>query len=378
MIKEPTSGGIVDFIQQELPITYESIDVNAIPLEGNERIWRSLNETQLADYGRRIYDHYREQDFPYYEYTDKEKRREYQKLLDFNFDSIVDDRDGEIIIRQTMHSLGLAWSYFPHSWEVKCNGFPTPMEIYRDDDLFMTTVMKRLKFGTFITDAGIRKALRTYCHAQSVSNFRPSAAAAIYRYFAKRVGHPINTWDMSAGFGGRLLGAWASNSVSRYVGSDPSSKTYVGLIYMAQDMKRIAPKTELHDAMFLMRGSEDCHFKGAHFDLCFTSPPYFNTEKYSDESSQSYVRYSDYSQWLMCFWGNTVRNAVAATKPGGYVAVNVANVNSAPKLAQDVLQVMIDNGLVFEREIKLALSSRAKNDSSPKYKYESIWITQKI
>ena len=34
-----------------------------------------------------------------------------------------------------------------------------------------------------------------------------------------------------------------------------------------------------------------------HFDTIFTSPPYFNVEKYSDEDTQSYVRYKNIDSW---------------------------------------------------------------------------------
>ena len=37
------------------------------------------------------------------------------------------------IVRQTMHGLGLAWSYFPHSWNVRCNDKKSPMDAFKDD-----------------------------------------------------------------------------------------------------------------------------------------------------------------------------------------------------------------------------------------------------
>ena len=39
-----------------------------------------------------------------------------RKLQKFDIDTIL---DGDKIV-QTMHGLRLAWTYFPHFWEVKC------------------------------------------------------------------------------------------------------------------------------------------------------------------------------------------------------------------------------------------------------------------
>jgi hypothetical protein len=120
--------------------------------------------------------------------------------------------------------LALAWSYFPHSWSVQCGSMKTPIQVFESDIDFKRAIAKRLKYGTGrITDAEVRKAVRSYSGAQGVSNFRPTAAAAIYHTFLPRTGGTV--WDMSSGFGRRLLGAIACNRVSRYVGTDPCSQT---------------------------------------------------------------------------------------------------------------------------------------------------------
>ena len=37
-------------------------------------------------------------------------------------------------------------------------------------------------------------------------------------------------------------------------------------------------------------------------DLCFTSPPYFDTEKYSDEDTQSYKKFPTEDGWVNGFF----------------------------------------------------------------------------
>ena len=68
----------------------------------------------------------------------------------------------------------------------------------------------------------IRQSLKIYNGISSVSNFRPTAAKYIYDTY----GGDGVTWDMSCGWGGRLLGALSSNSIKKYIGTEPSSKTF--------------------------------------------------------------------------------------------------------------------------------------------------------
>ena len=134
---------------------------------------------------------------------------------------------------------------------------------------------------TYISDSGIRKMLKIYSGVQGVSNFRPTAAATIYDVFAK----DGVVWDMSGGWGGRLLGAIVSG-VKRYIATEPSIETYKGLIELSDDYGRDI------DTWIYNMGSEDYQPHKNSLDLCFTSPPYFDLEKYSNEDTQSYIKYS--------------------------------------------------------------------------------------
>ena len=54
-----------------------------------------------------------------------------------------------------------------------------------------------------------------------------------------------------------------------------------------------------------------------HFDTIFTSPPYFNVEKYSDEDTQSYIRYKDIDSWNKNFLHKTLGNIIPTLKKDG-------------------------------------------------------------
>ena len=82
---------------------------------------------------------------------------------------------------------------------------------------------------TNLDENRFRQSLKIYTGTQAVSNFRPTAAKMIYEKFG---GDAI--WDMSCGWGGRLLG-FLSSSRPKYIGTEPSSRTFEGL---QKDKKR--------------------------------------------------------------------------------------------------------------------------------------------
>ena len=94
------------------------------------------------------------------------------------------------------------------------------MEIYNDDDKFKRTIKKcwkwctthirvKMKEKNTFKENRLRQSIKIYTGTQSVSNFRPTAAKLIYEKFG---GDTI--WDMSCGWGGRLIGFLASSRKS--------------------------------------------------------------------------------------------------------------------------------------------------------------------
>lgn len=324
--------------------------------------WDGMPEYAMEELRHSIFTHYRQAGFPYYKMSLNEKLENFNKLKLFltkKIDSIITGNT----IGMTMHGLALAWSYFPHSWEVRCGKMRTPMEVYLNDELFMQAIARRMKRGTYISMSGIRKALRSHTGTQGVSNFRPTAAAAIYKKFCE----PNSVvWDMSCGYGGRLLGAMASGVVGKYIGTEPCRKTFDGLIGMEKEL----PHNLRCDIN--MVGSENFIPKEV-VDLCFTSPPYFDTEKYSDEDTQSYIKYSSNDEWNNNFLGETIKNCMKCLKPKGFMVVNIANVKTHKTLESDFLRISIDSGFKHINTMRLSLSSI----SSGGYKYEPVFVMQK-
>ena len=319
----------------------------------NKREWENYDEEELEYFIESIYRYYRETGFPYFPTDEYTRHKEYQKLKNYNFSKIY--RKG--VIGQSMHGLSLSWSYMPHSWSIQCNKMKTVKEVFEDDEIFRKVIRKRIKFGDNISDNGIRKMLKMYSGVQSVSNFRPTAAAYIYHHFGGGV-----VWDMSSGFGGRLLGS--SLVKMYYIGSDPSIKSYKGLKEMQKDFN-------IEGELYCI-GSEDFNVDMESLDLCFTSPPYYDTEKYSEEESQSYIRYPSKEEWIWGYLYKTYQNCYRGLKRGRRMIINIANVKSFTDIEEKSILVAKECGFKLEDEWKLSLS-RHKGG----YKYEPIFIFKK-
>jgi hypothetical protein len=325
---------------------------------------------------RSDFEHHRREGFPVYSLKRDEKRQELLELLLANHAGLI-DKQGRI--KQTMHGLALAWNYQPLAWTVKCGNRKTPIEVFTNDESFLKAIERRTKLGNAFSDGGLRKILRTFSSTQSVSNFRPTAAAAVYHRLLPEHGGVV--WDMSSGFGGRLLGALACDRVDRYIGTDPSTYAMDGVREMAEELVPMAAQlgrrildVELHQV-----GSEDFVPERDSLDLCFTSPPYFGWEHYSDAASQSHKKFPTQHEWLHGFIGATLRNCARGLKRNGILAINIAAVAAYPNLAKVFLRFAEDHGWRLVETLQLQLSKMVglKHIGKSAFKSEPIFVFKK-
>lgn len=335
----------------------------------NKNQWNKFSDEELENYKENVFKYYRKHGFPYFPTDEQWRKNEFDKFMSFDDYTLLNNDE----IGQAMHGLALCWSYMPHAYNVNCNGFKTPLEAFLDDNTFRQVIDKRIKFGDNISDNGIRKMLKIFSGVQSVSNFRPTAAGLIYKLFAK----DKVVWDMSCGYGGRLLGAIKSE-VKKYIGTEPCTQTFNGLQKISEDCRYnqddyLFPlyhtKVELYKV-----GSEDFIPEKNSLDFCFTSPPYFNTERYSNELTQSYLKYSSKEEWIEQFLSKTLKNCYYGLNSKGILAINIANVRSYNNLENDFLNVAQKNNFDLMKIMKYSLSSLSHKD---KYKYEPIFIFRK-
>ena len=93
-----------------------------------------------------VYDEWMEKGFPYYPTDHKWRQHEFNKLVRFDRSTIFKPKDS--LVHQSPHGLSLAWSYMPHSWDVKCGWMRTPRSVWEDEEAFKKGIRKILE-GTF-------------------------------------------------------------------------------------------------------------------------------------------------------------------------------------------------------------------------------------
>ncbi len=312
-----------------------------------------------------IFRYYRKKGFPHYSIHHLEKHSHFQQLQHFNENSIF--KDGKL--DQTMHALRLAWSYFPHHWNVRCGNSKSPLEAFNDDDILRKVIRKTWDWvlnhqdNNRFTENRFRQNLKVYGASQSVSNFRPSAAKWIYNTY----GNGGTVWDMSMGWGGRLLGFLASNCHT-YIGTEPSSQTFLGLEDMKKDFEYLNKNVILHNI-----GSEIFLPHGESLDLCFTSPPYFDTERYSDEETQSYKKYPTKTDWVDGFLTDTLYNCYSGLKVGGHLLINISNTPTNKWIEDETVRISKKMGFTQLDTLYLVLSSISGNGQ----KLEPIFVFKK-
>jgi hypothetical protein len=299
--------------------------------------------------------YWRKEGFPFHDKSETERGRELHLLLDFDHSNLINDG----VVRQTMHGLGTAGSYFPHMMSVRSGKFRTPLEVFEGDDLVKAIESRIIADGKLrLTPNQVRKACMCYSGSHAVSNFRPSGAAAIYNKYLPETGGVV--FDPSAGFGGRLLGALGCRKVKRYVACDPATETFTGLQKMKNELLPAATRTlrrnmgvELYPC-----GSEDMrpNLQHSSVDCVLWSPPYFSQEQYSDEETQSYKRFPGKDEWLDQFMGTTLDNCAYCLKPGGILAVNIADVPTFPDLEKAFLALAESKGWTRTETLYIELS----------------------
>ena len=161
------------------------------------------------------------------------------------------------------------------------------------------------KQGRKITPAVV---FDTYCaNKNCVSIFKPSTAKFIYKYYnAKRV------LDFTAGWGGRMLGAY-SLGIS-YTGIDTN-------INMKPEYDNMIARLDNNNLNMIWDNCLNVDLSQIDFDLVLTSPPYINLEKYENmalfKSDDEY-----YNDFLIVMLNRCLQHI----KNNGWVCINISMV----------------------------------------------------
>ena len=260
--------------------------------------------------------------------------------------------------------------FFPEILDVVKSGKASPRDFFKDDKRLLGYCRTVLKYCTSPLEMfkmmSFRGSSRCY-------NFRPATAKTIYELYGK---DNCKVLDTSSGFGGRLLGFFTAKNTSEYVGIDPNTADSCNkfILYMGRYFTN-------KKAYVNKIGSEDFTIENYpkyenYFDISFTSPPYFDIERYSDDITQSHIKFNTYDLWVDGFYRNTIYNSCNALKLDGVFAVNISWVDNIKEYTEEFLN---DCGFYIIKEDKylLRIHPRESSYGSDKMsKYEPIWVAK--
>lgn len=163
------------------------------------------------------------------------------------------------------------------------------------------------------------------------SSFPVVVAKAIIDMFK-----PSRVFDPCAGWGDRMLACIAAGIP--YVGVDPNKDLQKGyarmidLFDLSPDDYTVIPEPfeELvrDDKMSSLTKPGDL----GKFPLIFTSPPFFNMEGYTDDDTQSNIRFPTYDKWKRRFLFPMIKGCINLLEKEGKLVIYVNNIRGYPIL----------------------------------------------
>lgn len=211
---------------------------------------------------------------------------------------------------------------------------------------------------------------------ENIQNFKAQNARAIAEHLC-----PVlwgNVYDYSAGYGGRLLGITSSNMRYQYTGIDPNTETVENLNYL----NSLILSATGGDGTIVQSVSEE--YQPKDIDLAFSSPPYFNLEKYCDEPTQCMNRYTTLDEWFEGYVVPTMKNIHRGLNADGIFATNIADYKSYGNKEYAVCDRWIETaeklGFKYKQTIRMMLNTRpgVGNDKTKgREKFEGVYVFTK-
>jgi hypothetical protein len=292
-------------------------------------------------------------------------KKSYKSLCEYSPDLNVDE-----VFNNS--SLGTdICKYFCRSfYNSKSPGGMTMEDVFNDDKLLKKLIKNRLGMDWLKDDSkgvGVNEAfnlspkmllqgMRSMMLVSQISMFKPSIA----KYICLKYSNPGDlVLDYSVGFGGRMLGAVSCNR--RYIGTDPLT---------TPEVTEMVNYFGFEGVKLINSGSENYCGDSECVDLCYSSPPYYNQEYYSDDKNQAYNNGKEY--FYNVYWEKTLQNAKRMLKTGKVFGLNVKNYPKMVDMAREEFGAEVES--IALRTVRSHLAHKEKNGNE---KSEYIYIFRK-
>jgi len=259
-----------------------------------------------------------------------------------NMDNGIDarSRPGHVLIDYHM----------PHFWAVRNWKGKSVVGLASDSSIMYKALWANLKMHSTPYASEIRRSLCMVGGLSNVTKYRAPLAKAIVSGFGAK-----SVLDPCVGWGGRMLGSLAAGA--SYTGCEPCIKTVEGLRGILNDL----PKDVVKRCTLIEKPAEVGLLEACEgYDMVLTSPPYYNLEDYSNETTQSMKKYPTWETWLTEWLDPIITASLLCLKDTGTSCWSVKNFKTdhVYYLADEVKAAHKRLGWELVRVVKMVGSGR--------------------
>ena len=267
----------------------------------------------------------------------------------------------------------------------------------RFDDITRKDIHKKEKLPKTISKNLVNELRLKLGHP--ATNFRAEVAKWIWTEYLKPFinDDELIVWDPSGGWAGRLVGflSASSNKIFQnkkmvYIVTDPNpivEERYQMLYSFWKE--NINPNLNV-ELIYHKLGSELINdtktfekYKNK-VSIVFTSPPYFNRERYTEHKAQSFNKFNNYEHWRDYFLEPTLENAHELLRDNGFLLWNIADVDGYT-LEYDSCDILEALEMKSVETIKMVMGTKNVDkhlgvaiDNGNFKKYENIFVYKKV
>lgn len=287
-------------------------------------------------------------DFPYYNLSTKFDKKEINKMI-YNFLPKIYHYKPSKFKNMFLHKYENSYffihddwnitkdinnitNYFSEKIRIKCKfgNKPPPLEYWNKNK------EKILEKINDITIYNIREYI--FLNTKLCSNFRITVGLTILNYFKPK------TWlDISAGWGDRLLTA-IFYKIDLYVATDPNLelqpcyKEIIDTFVVPEKRKNF---------IIIPTGFEIAKLPDIKFDIVFTSPPFFDLEKYSEFENDSLTKYNNEKKWCNEFLLKSIVKSYNHLKKNGHIILYITGSNLVMNTIHKLDKIMNYKGVLY-------------------------------
>lgn len=300
-----------------------------------------------------LFDWFRKRGFPYPSYDNVELDDDLAALRAFDAKNLL---SGNAITGRSRVGTKVCKHFCPHFFTVSDKSGRSMIDAFADDGTLMKVIRNRLGITFFyrgesypfaISGNMLRQGFRSTRSCATATTFPASVAKLVWEMIAPPGGI---VYDFSVGFCGRLLGAVSSDRMLRYVGVDPWKEVVSSSYAVAKRFGLDVAVSEMGSEAF--RPDELI----GKVDAAFSSPPYYSREIYDHAHVGQAYSNRTYDEFLRDYWSPTASNLAALLRPGGKLALNVAEVVDGLRIFADMSRVLCDVGFDSVGELRMTFS----------------------